>query len=101
MTDCDMFAALTNGKTVTLQDYWSRDHSTPKTDAKEGGQNNLIYISGGLDEDNNIDITFKRKLVTNDEYDQDIFPDIHAQITWAYLDDKLGWKEHSEFGKLY
>ena len=32
MTNCDMIAALSDGTTVTLQDYYSYNHNTPATD---------------------------------------------------------------------
>lgn len=98
MTDCDMFAALTDGENVSLIDYWSRDHGTPLTDIDEGGLEDIIYVTGGLDTSGNIDVTFKRKLDTGDKYDQEIFPDARGNICWGYRNNREGWLEHTEYG---
>ena len=99
MTNCDMFAALTDSTTVTIEDYWSRNHNTPNTDVKEGGTKDYEYVSGGVDSTGNINIVLKRKLDTGDKYDQAIVPDISSKICWAYRDNRKGWTEHSSYGK--
>lgn len=100
MTDCDMFAALIDkNNAVTVQDYWSKNHRTPNTDVKEGGTQDYEVVSGGVDANGEINVVFKRKLDTNDQYDQAIEPDIVSQICWAYKDNRQGWTEHSDYGK--
>jgi hypothetical protein len=105
-----MFAALVDkDKVVTIQDYWSRDHGTPKTDAAEGGENDYTITSTGshIDSNGDIDITFTRKLKTSDKWDQQIYPDIRSQICWGYIDldpsskraNRL-WVEHSDYGNF-
>lgn len=101
MSDCDMVAALNLGDSVIIADFWSVDHSEPKTDEAEGGTNDLIMVSGGLDSNNEIDVTFKRKLVTGDIYDNEIYPDEIGHITWGYRDNKLGWSKHSYYSNNY
>ena len=104
MTDCDMFAALIDTDSqVTVQDYWSRDHGTPRTDAKEGGQNDYTVVTTGSGSDANghILITFRRKLNTGDVWDQTINTDINSQICWGYKDNRQGWREHSDYGNFY
>ncbi|OMJ80375.1 hypothetical protein SteCoe_19368 [Stentor coeruleus] len=98
MTDCDMIAAINDGKSITLTDYWSRDHNTPLDDLAEGGTDDIYYISGGLDDSKSIDVTFKRKLSTGDIYDQDIIPDIRGNICWGYRNNRKGWTLHSTYG---
>lgn len=98
MSKCDMFAAITDGTSVTLIDYWSRNHDTPLTDIDEGGTEDIIYVSGGVDASGDIDVTFKRKLSTGDTYDQDILPDIKGNICWGYRNNRKGWTEHTEYG---
>lgn len=100
MNDCDMFAALTDSTTVTIEDYWSRNHNTPWTDKKEGGTSDYEYVSGGYS-NGEINVVMKRKLSTGDKYDQDIVPDVISQICWAYKDHRKGWTEHSDYGKNY
>jgi hypothetical protein len=104
MTNCDMFAALigTDG-TVTVEDYWSRDHGTPRTDAREGTQNDYTVLTTGSGTDANGDIliTFRRKLNTGDTYDQQIYTDINSQICWGYKDHRKGWTKHSNYGNFY
>ena len=80
MSDCDMIAALSDGKNVQLQDYYSYNHDIPGTDEKLGGVNNLVYISGGVNANGTIDVTFTRKLNTGDSFDQVIIPDVKTQI---------------------
>ena len=100
MTNCDMFAALIDGNNkVTVKDYWSRNHRTPKTDLKEGGTEDYEIVSGGVDQNGDIDVVFKRKLDTGDKWDQAIEPDLKGQICWAYKDNRQGWTEHSDYGK--
>ncbi|OMJ89737.1 hypothetical protein SteCoe_8002 [Stentor coeruleus] len=98
MTNCDMFAAITDGTSVFLVDYWSRNHNTPKTDINEGGTEDIIYVSGGLNATGNIDVTFKRKLSTGDSYDQDILTDVKGNICWGYRNNRAGWTQHTSFG---
>jgi DOMON domain. len=95
MSDCDMIGALTDGSTVTLKDYYSYGDFTPSEDTQLGGQNNLIFISGGLDSNGYINVTFKRLLNTEDTYDSVIVPDEPRNINWAYLDHQAGWLQHS------
>ena len=104
MTDCDMFAALIDSDNkVTVQDYWSIDHGTPRTDERSGGQNDYTVLTTGSGTDANGDIliTFRRKLQTGDSYDQRIYTDINSQICWAYKDNREGWREHSDYGNFY
>ncbi|OMJ80376.1 hypothetical protein SteCoe_19369 [Stentor coeruleus] len=98
MTNCDMFAAITDGKFVTLTDYWATSHDTPKSDKIEGGNEDLVYNYGGVDSLGYIDITFKRKLSTGDSFDQVINPDIRGDICWGYRNNRAGWTEHSDYG---
>ncbi|OMJ95838.1 hypothetical protein SteCoe_741 [Stentor coeruleus] len=98
MTNCDMFAALTDGENISLIDYWSRDHGTPRDDISEGGTEDIVKVSGGVDASGNIDITFKRKLNTGDKYDQQIYPDIKGNICWGYRNNHRGWTEHTNYG---
>jgi hypothetical protein len=99
MKDCDMVAALTDSNDVRIEDYWSYNHDTPPTDVAEGGTKDLTLLEGGIDENGYIDVTFKRKLDTKDEYDQAIEADIKADICWAYLNNRNGWYEHSHDSK--
>lgn len=98
MNDCDMIAAINDEKSITLTDYWSRNHNTPLEDTAEGGTEDLHYISGGLDDTKSIDVTFKRKLSTGDIYDQNIIPDIRGNICWGYRNNRKGWTLHSTYG---
>ena len=103
MTNCDMIAALSDGTTVTLQDYYSYNHDTPATDQALGGTVDIVYVTGGLDTNGDINVTFKRKLTTGDAYDQDIVPDIKSHICWAYRDHgRAGdqWQEHSGYSNF-
>ncbi|OMJ93868.1 hypothetical protein SteCoe_3057 [Stentor coeruleus] len=98
MTNCDMFAAITDGNSVTLTDYWARSHDTPKSDKNEGGTNDIFYDYGGVDLSGYIDVTFRRKLSTGDNFDQIINPDAKGNICWGYRDNRGGWTEHSDYG---
>jgi ferredoxin-NADP reductase len=101
MTNCDMFAAFTDSKSVTIEDYWSRNHRSPKTDKAEGGSSDYELVSSSYDSATGLVAEMKRKLQTNDEFDQDIVLDVHSQICWGYLDNRAGWHEHSDFGNPY
>lgn len=98
MINCDMLAAITDGNNTLLTDYWAKSYSTPNTDIKEGGKNDIIYDSGGIDLDGYIDVTFRRRLSTGDSFDQDIIPDERGNICWGYRDNRAGWTKHSDFG---
>lgn len=98
MTNCDMFAAITDGYSITLTDYWAKNHNTPNTDIKEGGKNDIIYDYGGVNLEGYIDVVFRRKLKTGDSFDQDINPDVRGNICWGYRDNRAGWTEHSDYG---
>ena len=100
MTNCDMFAAFTDSTTVTIEDYWSRNHRTPKTDKADGGTSDYLLVSSSYDSATGLTASLKRKLSTGDQYDQDIIANINSQICWGYLDRRVGWHEHSEFGNL-
>ena len=104
MTDCDMFAALIDSDSqVTVEDYWSKDHGTPRKDTSLGGKNDYTVITAGSGSDSNghILITFRRKLNTGDSNDQKIYTDINSQICWAYKNNREGWREHSDYGNFY
>ena len=97
MVNCDMLVAVIGkGSTVTLQDYWSTSNNKPRTDEQLGGVNSLKYISGGLDANGHINVTFSRLLVTGDPYDQDIIPDLLSHICWAYR-SRGNWDKHDTY----
>jgi hypothetical protein len=110
MTNCDMFAALSDGSVVTVNDYYSKDHNTPSTDADLGGSEDISLVSYSV-ASSNFTAVLKRKLSTGDSYDQDIVPDIHSDIVWAYRGHNNnnnghggghgGWEKHSGYCKLY
>ena len=97
MSNCDMIAAISDGVTVTLQDYYSYNHDIPSTDQQLGGTDDVVFVSGGLDSNGNINVSFRRKLSTGDNYDQIIEPDVKQSICWAYRDHQKGWQEHDSF----
>ena len=101
MTDCDLLVAMTDGTSITLGDYYAyNDVDIPSSDVSLGGVNNLVYVSGGVDSSGNINVTFKRKLVTGDPYDQVIEPDVLTSICWAYLDHVYVWDQHESESKI-
>ena len=95
MTRCDMFAALTDGSSIYIQDYYSYNHDTPQTDAQLGGTEDYTQLSSSM-VNGLLTVVVKRKLSTGDQFDQDIIPDVHGNICWAYLTNRNGWLEHSK-----
>ena len=97
MTRNDMLGVITDGTSVTIEDYYSFNNYTPDTDSDLGTGNDYEYISGGVDSDGYIDVTFRRKLNTKDEYDTVIVPDKRTKICFAYLKNDAEWHEHSDY----
>ena len=101
MTDYDLLVAMSDGTSKTFGDYYAYNSvDIPSRDVSLGGANNLVYVSGGVDSSGNINVTFKRKLVTDDPYDQVIEPDLLTSICWAYLDHIYVWDEHDSESKF-
>ena len=98
MLDCDMNAAFTDGETVTVEDFYSYNHDTPRTDSHLGGGNDYEIISGGLDSNGHINVRARRKLNTGDEYDKVVVPNAATKICWAHIDHKEGWNTPTVFG---
>ena len=96
MFDTDMIIASTSDKSLVLEDYYSRTHYYPPKDTQLGGENDLIYLEGGFDDAFQIDISFYRKLNTNDKFDQEITPNAKIDICWAYKDYSDGIERHSD-----
>ena len=80
MVNTDMMIAVSNGQTSTIQDHYSSIHAYPPSDIQLGGTNDLKQLSSGIGEDQFIDITFERKLLTGDKFDQIILIDQEMEI---------------------
>lgn len=101
MIDTDMMIAITTGREVMLEDYYSYFHTTPPSDASLGGTNDLSVLYGGIASNGYINITFERKLRTRDKYDQDILMNQVMPICWAYKESSSGLSQHTRYGNFY
>ena len=99
LDDGDMMGVVSDGTSVALLDYFSYPGAPPSLDTDLGGTNDLEYLSGGLDLDGYINVTFKRKLYTDDKFDQTIEPDTRSQICWVHTEQVQGWDKHDRKGK--
>ena len=75
----DIVGIFIDSKGVTLEDCYSYTNEVPDTDSELGTKKDYEHISGGLDSDGYIDITFRRKLNTGDKHDEVIRPDIRTK----------------------
>lgn len=92
-TDMMVGRVSTSGQ-VIINDYWSEEEETPDEDEEEGGTNDLILLSGS--QINGITtISFSRKLVSMDKYDQNISIGWN-EIVLAFQPDSFELKDHHE-----
>ena len=75
-----MMIVESDGNEIVLKDAYSSFHYIPSSDALLVGKNDLVYLLGGINENGLIDVTFQRKLVTDDIFDQAILVNQEMEI---------------------
>ena len=96
MIDADMMIVTALDNLVQVEDHYSTAHYIPPKDSILGGTQDLHFIEGGLDSKGHIDVFFYRKLVTGDEFDEEISPNGLLEISWAHKNFANGIERHSD-----
>jgi hypothetical protein len=68
--------------TAKCSDRWSDGYSLPKLDTSLGGKDDLTEVKGSLD-NNWLNISFTRKLNTEDKYDQKIIKGVETNLLFS------------------
>eukprot|EP00742_Colponemidia_sp_Colp-10_P001335 GILJ01001437.1.p1 GENE.GILJ01001437.1~~GILJ01001437.1.p1 ORF type:complete len:398 (-),score=81.00 GILJ01001437.1:260-1393(-) len=90
MTNADMIIANANGDgSWTVGDYYSLKHEVPKTDLSLGGTHDLLE-STVTSVQGTTTVTFRRKLVTSDKFDNEIVVGTIGLI-YAWADTPLSF----------
>lgn len=73
MVEADVIAAVVDGSTCVVKDYWSTSFVAPVEDAANGGSDDLTDVTCSI-EGETMTASFKRQLTTGDASDRDIDP---------------------------
>lgn len=90
MRDADIIIGYVEDGAVTISDQFSTGSTGPhRPDTELGGRDDIISY-GGAEADGFTVVEFSRRLVTGDEYDNDLAPGRNGVI-WSY-----GWTDNAE-----
>jgi hypothetical protein len=90
MRDADIVIGYVEDGAVTISDQFSTGSTGPhRPDTELGGRDDIISY-GGAEADGFTVVEFSRRLVTGDEYDNDLAPGRNGVI-WSY-----GWTDNAE-----
>lgn len=80
--DCtDIVIGTARGELSRIQDYYTRDRSTPRLDTVYGGKSELT-ATGGFEKDGITTIIFRKKLNADEPTDHSITNDL-MHVIWA------------------
>lgn len=89
--DCtDIVIGTARGELSRIQDYYTRDRSTPRLDTIYGGKSELS-ATGGFEKDGITTIIFRKKLQADEPTDHSITNDL-MHVIWAK--GQVSWNDY-------